>query len=401
MANFIFTYFYFIITALKLIIELFFFSHLVNGKVKKMHYGFYLILFFALSFATQNNNLPAFNLITSIVLMIILGIFSFRSKAGTCILAAIVMAGIIQVSFGIFDSLEGILVPGFQQFASVTINRVIVVAKSLLSLSLSILCSYLLWKKNHINATKQTCFMLLSVVPVFLIVFTNAYLSRLIYGKALLLIDESIFVTANHLQALGLQFFCIAAFICIVLIFEKIQKDNNLKIKAALMKQELQFQQSYAAEAEYHYGDNTELSCQTNNHVIDRLINSKTYFAEKKDIEVRSSVKVPCPCPINDMDLSIIIANMIDNAINQCDQVGDKERKYVDISSKIQDTSYSLQCINGCTIVPLDSEKKTELSSIQTITEKYHGSINMEREEKRFCFNVELNISKPPQRLME
>lgn len=75
----------------------------------------------------------------------------------------------------------------------------------------------------------------------------------------------------------------------------------------------------------------------TGNVVIDAILNSKISLAKHQDIQVKAKAIVPADLgnSISEVDLSIILGNLMDNAIEACQQIPDKKdrfiRVYIDI----------------------------------------------------------------------
>lgn len=58
----------------------------------------------------------------------------------------------------------------------------------------------------------------------------------------------------------------------------------------------------------------------TNNVMVDAVLNSKLSLAKAKAIEVHAKATVPNEMSITTVDLCVLIGNLLDNAIEACDQ---------------------------------------------------------------------------------
>lgn len=71
---------------------------------------------------------------------------------------------------------------------------------------------------------------------------------------------------------------------------------------------------------------NLSFPFQTGNAVLDVLLENKAALAANKGITVSSTLKVPFPCSVGDMDFCIILSNALDNAIHACEKLGMDEK---------------------------------------------------------------------------
>ena len=117
-------------------------------------------------------------------------------------------------------------------------------------------------------------------------------------------------------------------------------------------------------------------------------------LAQAKEIAVEISLVLPTPCMIDDLDLCIIFANALDNAVSACQSTGGTMS--ICISGKRQGDFYLLEFDNTCQKGPLPP-MGTGLSNIKAVAEKYHGAVLTEKKEQHFSLNVLLNISLHPQ----
>ncbi len=67
----------------------------------------------------------------------------------------------------------------------------------------------------------------------------------------------------------------------------------------------------------------------TGNVVVDAVISSKLAMCKTKNIPCDSTIQMPDNCNINDVDLCIIISNLLDNAIEACEKIEEKEDRFV------------------------------------------------------------------------
>ena len=75
----------------------------------------------------------------------------------------------------------------------------------------------------------------------------------------------------------------------------------------------------------------------TGNVMVDAILNSKLTLIQEQNIRVDATAAVPEDISISGIDLSVIIGNLLDNAMEACMKLPDKERFiriYIDIIKK-------------------------------------------------------------------
>lgn len=75
----------------------------------------------------------------------------------------------------------------------------------------------------------------------------------------------------------------------------------------------------------------------TGNVMVDAILNSKLTLIQEQNIQVDATAAVPEDISISGIDLSVIIGNLLDNAMEACKKLPDKERFiriYIDIIKK-------------------------------------------------------------------
>ena len=91
------------------------------------------------------------------------------------------------------------------------------------------------------------------------------------------------------------------------------------------------------------------------NTTVNAAITHYAAVAERKSIDVRASVNIPCDPGVDDMQLAIAISNLLENAIHACEKLPEDER-YIEITAKYKE-QLLLEIVNPCEgRVPLDEE---------------------------------------------
>ncbi len=141
----------------------------------------------------------------------------------------------------------------------------------------------------------------------------------------------------------------------------------------------------------------------TGNVMIDAILNSKISLAKTRNIRMDAKAIVPEKLNISEVDLSIIIGNLMDNAMEACSRVKDEDKRfirvYVDIL-KGQLYIYVMNSVEG----KLRRQGKTYISTknsrehgfglmrIDKVVEKYKGYLERQDEEGVFATEIMLPL---------
>ncbi len=88
----------------------------------------------------------------------------------------------------------------------------------------------------------------------------------------------------------------------------------------------------------------------TGNIMIDAVLNSKMSLAKAKHIAVEAKAIVPSKLDISEIDLSLIIGNLMDNAMEACLRIEDEEARFIRVYMDIlkgQLYIYVMNAVNG------------------------------------------------------
>lgn len=144
----------------------------------------------------------------------------------------------------------------------------------------------------------------------------------------------------------------------------------------------------------------TKEICNTENIVIDSLINSKNTLAEKNQIDFKFDIKVPINMPFDMADISVLLGNILDNAIESCLNCKISKRR-IELSIRFEGANLLIKMENT-----LDKDKirrvkgkfistKTNaenhglgLYSVERIVEKYHGYLECNNNDEIFLQKI-------------
>lgn len=154
--------------------------------------------------------------------------------------------------------------------------------------------------------------------------------------------------------------------------------------------------QSYILEIENNmYHEVVVQYCE--NNAVNLILSSYITMAKNENISVQSHVILPNSCEVADMDLCIILANAIENAINACRNIKSKNDRFINIDCNIKNNKHFIQVTNSY-IDAITFEKGLPITnrenhgfgtkSIVAIVHKYHGIFSFTAEEGIFKMNI-------------
>ena len=408
--------------------HLFFVSRFTGKKEKLWHFAAYLFLLFALEWIAGRLSIFWVAVIGAELLILYgmnrLALGNRRSVSWT---ASILAVSVLQLSSGIVNSAEALLFPHFIGRPLLYLLVLLAVASAF---GISAVCYITILKLVSLENDCQASALGLLLFPVMFFFTAELYIVQTSYTQfsSTLSLSES----GKHFALLFLQSLGLGALFCTLYAYRRICHGFQAQTILASLAQAAQAQKVYISEAQIRYeqtkafrhdirnhltilsgllnsGKSKEakdylqkleitsaslsFSYQTGNPVVDILLSEKMGLAQAKEIAVEISLVLPTPCMIDDLDLCIIFANALDNAVSACQSTGGTMS--ICISGKRQGDFYLLEFDNTCQKGPLPP-MGTGLSNIKAVAEKYHGAVLTEKKEQHFSLNVLLNISLHP-----
>lgn len=345
------------------------------------------------------------------------------------ILYAALVVDLMQLGYGIVKSLLSIFYPLMSAFDRNTVGIIFMVSGELLSLFLTGIFCYLVWRYFSYYEGIEKQYLYLVFIPVLMIFIMDEYINSFVYGYVVT--DSSggeVYAYTNHYQMLVLQLLEIASLFCVLFAYKKLLQNFRLRTELSLLEQEEHSLNQYVEEAKSNYdktksfrhdiknhitvvkellqngkseqalhyikdmeGMAEELSfpCSTNNPVVDILVGNKLGIAKSMGIDAACSLVLPYPCGLRDIDICIILSNALDNAVCACKHMDDGAEKYIDISGRIQGDFLMMEIENsfrGAGAV----QRGTGLSNVKAVIEKYHGAMSVKTQGQVFFLNVML-----------
>ncbi len=138
------------------------------------------------------------------------------------------------------------------------------------------------------------------------------------------------------------------------------------------------------------------------NQTINLLLSYNHYVCKQEQIYLDTQVNLPGQLPIPDLELCVLFGNCMNNAIEACGYLKDRNSRFIHVESKIQngilfiviDNSFDgfINKVNN----QLKSRKKfggVGLKTVQAVVGKYKGSIDMEYPQNVFSISLKLPLN--------
>ena len=176
---------------------------------------------------------------------------------------------------------------------------------------------------------------------------------------------------------------------------------NHLQVlKAQLSMGQTELAQEYLGRLEQDL-DSIKQLVETGNVSLDAILNSKLSYAQKQQISLHYKATVPPKLSVSDIDLCVLLGNLIDNAVEACEQLPVEQRflrLYIGIFRK--QLYISVTNATGELVRKLDEEYITTkrgnhghgLKRINNTVEKYGGFINRKNEPGVFATEIMLPL---------
>lgn len=422
----------YIVGIIEALTEYHFFVTFLHKKAPAIHY----LLFAAIS-SLAAAFLPApvlFKLIFLMMLLLCMGVCFYGTNWRVMILYAVITVEIMQLCYGISNSVSGIVYPylysHFYQLYPDTIGVYLMIVSGLFTFTAAFFCYYLIYRYFTYTDTERNQPILIILTPLLMIFLISEYIGHTVYGNTVVLDSSGRMLYINNLQMLVLQIFSILSLFCILYAYKRTIDSFRVSEKLRSLEHERRYQNQYISEAKTRYdrtqsfrhdvknhlsvvhgclekGNVTEAKkyledmemltnqlsfpCCTGNPVLDILIGNKLGIAKNYGIAVSCFLKLPCPCLIPDIDFCIILSNALDNAIHGCETAAGDEETYIRISGRRQGNILLLEIENSYHGQP-DIKPGTGLSNIKSVCEKYNGAMNITCQSGGLCLNVMLII---------
>ncbi|MNB85476.1 hypothetical protein D3C75_323880 [compost metagenome] len=144
----------------------------------------------------------------------------------------------------------------------------------------------------------------------------------------------------------------------------------------------------------------------TGHAVLDAICNEKIGFAEKQGIEVHRKILIPQDLVLDGMEvgLSLIIGNMLDNALEGVMRLGKGQERWIDLQIRYYNNTLLIRVINTADKVSISnsgdyhsskragSVKGSGVDIIKMYVQKLDGTVNLDYTYPHFKVSVLLNV---------
>lgn len=141
----------------------------------------------------------------------------------------------------------------------------------------------------------------------------------------------------------------------------------------------------------------------TGNVMMDAVLNSKISLARSKHIAVDAKAIVPKKLNLSEVDLSLIIGNLLDNAMEACEKIPNSDERFIRVYIDILKGQLYIYVINsmqgnpqrvgnGYVSTKTGNSHGFGLMRIDKVVERYHGYLERQNEEGVFATEVMLPL---------
>ena len=173
---------------------------------------------------------------------------------------------------------------------------------------------------------------------------------------------------------------------------------NNMKIQLS--------QENYDGLSDYLNEladdlDTVDTVIKTGNVMADAILNSKLNVAEKMNVQLNVKANVPETLPMSDVELCSVLGNMLDNAVEACGTLPEKERfmrVYIgklkgQLYLSVQNSAGKVRKEKGSYLSTKEGEHGYGLFRIDRVAKKYGGYVNRQNEEGIFATEILIPLS--------
>ncbi|SHE93092.1 GHKL domain-containing protein [Tissierella praeacuta DSM 18095] len=386
-----------------------------NTKAKAIEIGLYAIYFIAITILRIFVNIPIILLISNLGLFLMLTLNykgSFKKKILTAFLIYLTLMCIemiIVLSTGYFK-LDFLIRNNYESILGIIIIRIVSYFVVL------IIASYKNIRQGDIVPnTYWVCILIIPIGTLYLLITTF-----MVSGLA----SVTIFIAIALVLFINFATFYLYDEISRILSEEKdkilMQQQNKYyENQLELMRASLKSIKTIKHDLKNHMGslyalgeedkkeellkylsgmievlNNKEGLASTGNTVIDSIINFKLQEAEKEKIAINIDLNIPRELKIPSFDITIILGNLLDNALNAVKKL-EKDR-YIDIKIKYTKGRLIVRIDNSFDgiiikekgrIITSHRDKNNHglgLESVKTVLEKYNGTIEFKYDRNKF-----------------
>lgn len=148
---------------------------------------------------------------------------------------------------------------------------------------------------------------------------------------------------------------------------------------------------------------NIDRVLKTGNIMVDAILNTKISLAINQDIKVKAKATVPKNLKVSDIDLSVIIGNLMDNAMEAAIKLENPEDRFIRVYIREMKEQMYISITNsvggeikktglGYISTKLVKNHGFGLKRVDNIVAKYNGFINRQNDEGVFATEIMLPL---------
>lgn len=418
----------YIMGSVQVLIGFSFLTKILQKKVKLYIYVLFVLFWVVIMKVIPTGRITEF--LVYILMLTVSGMYACRADWKSVILYSALTVEIMQLNYGIVNSLLDILYPMMFHFNQEIVGVTFMLSGNIAALLLAVFCYHTAYRYFSDRETMKKQYIMMILTPILMIFLMGEYISSVFYGNTTITDSSGMIAYTNHYQMFVMQLLGMASLFCVMFAYKKLLQNFRLNTELSLLEQEEHSLSRYVKEAKSHYektksfrhdiknhimvvkellqNEKTEqalnyigdmesiteelsFSCSTNNPVADILIGNKFEIAKSMGIDVCCSLHLPYPCFVRDIDLCIILSNALDNAIHACKSINDGEEKYIRVVGSIQGDFVLIEVENSFQGKET-FRKGTGLSNVKMVAEKYNGAVSIKTQNGSFILNVLLII---------
>lgn len=147
--------------------------------------------------------------------------------------------------------------------------------------------------------------------------------------------------------------------------------------------------------------DGVDTYVKSGNLMADAILNSKLTLAKERDIRINCKVKLPEQLAVTDVDLCVILGNLLDNAIEACEQI-EEDKRFLRIYMIVNKSQLYISIQNGAK-EELNFNERNYITNkrgshgfgmrrVKAMVDKYSGYLNLANEPGIFAAEVTMPL---------
>ncbi|SET41080.1 sensor histidine kinase [[Clostridium] polysaccharolyticum] len=181
-------------------------------------------------------------------------------------------------------------------------------------------------------------------------------------------------------------------------------KNHLIVMKGMIDKGDLDGVSSYVSNIQTKM-DNVSVVIHTGNSIVDSIVNEKREIALSKKIELNINVALPEEVKVEPMDLCVMVANSLDNAIEACAKIPSNKKRDISFYGRCEHGYLSFIISNSVNknirieqnLVVTDKEDKLNhgygLTNIGNSVRRSNGKLNIECKDQRFSLYIDIPMN--------